>query len=167
MSYFLRVFCQSPQPVNPSQITDFILDGCYFEEIPRFELLPATTVTEKTSWKSLIIHYQQGKRPIRIELNVNDILLQQEIKSTRETLNLSEPSSKLQELIKQLVASQQVIAIEVDYEGLSDSAWEMIDCLEAFLAKSWNGIIYAPEDGFYNEKLQPIYKLLPSLSAAM
>ncbi|NET57744.1 MAG: hypothetical protein F6K47_16760 [Symploca sp. SIO2E6] len=167
MSYFLRIFCQSLQPVTAKQITDFILNGCYFEKIPRFELLPAETVTENSSWKSLTIYYQQGKRPIRIELNVNDILLQQEIQDTRETLELSEPSSKLQNLIQQLVASKQVIAIEVDDEGLSDCAWEMIDCLEAFLAKGWNGIIYAPEDGFYDENLQSIYKLLPSLSVAI
>jgi hypothetical protein len=35
----------------------------------------------------------------------------------------------------------------------------MLDCLEAYLAKKLSGIVYAPDDGFYDEALQPIYKL--------
>jgi hypothetical protein len=57
----------------------------------------------------------------------------------------------------QLVTSREII--EIDYSGLTDAAWEMLDCLEAYLAKKLSGIVYAPEDGFYDENLQPICKL--------
>jgi hypothetical protein len=64
-----------------------------------------------------------------------------------------------QDLIQKLATTKQVIAIEIDYSGLTDAAWEMVDCLEAYLAKKLSGIVYAPEDGFYDENLQPIYNL--------
>jgi hypothetical protein len=64
-----------------------------------------------------------------------------------------------QDLIQKLTATKQVIAIEIDYSGLTDAAWEMLDCLEAYLAKNLSGIVYAPEDSFYDENLQPIYNL--------
>ncbi len=64
-----------------------------------------------------------------------------------------------QNLVEKLAASKQIIAIEIDYSGLTDAAWEMLDCLETYLVKKLSGIVYAPDDGFYDEELQPIYKL--------
>jgi predicted RNA binding protein YcfA (HicA-like mRNA interferase family) len=63
------------------------------------------------------------------------------------------------EVVDKLATSKQIIAIEIDYFELTDAAWEMLDCLEAYLAKKLFGIVYAPEDGFYDEPLQPLYKL--------
>jgi len=159
MSYFLRVFCQNPQLVPSNEITDFIRDGWYFDEPPNFEVQPSAQAEDETHWKFITVHYQASKRPVRIELNVNDQLLQQEIEETIEVIRKSGQLNQQQNLIEKLAASKQVIAIEIDYSGLTDTAWEMIDCLEAYLAKKLSGIVYAPDDGFYDEELQPIYKL--------
>jgi len=35
----------------------------------------------------------------------------------------------------------------------------MLDAVEALLAEKCDGIVYAPEDGFLDKKLQPLYKL--------
>lgn len=167
MSYFLRVFCQSVEPMTASQIIEFIRDGCYFETPPEFELFPPEAAAAEKLWKSLVIHYQQGKRPVRLELNVGDPLLQAEIEEVIEITELSERSPAQFSLQQWLVASQQVMAIACDLEGLSDAAWEMIDCLEAFVAQGWNGIIYAPDDGFYNSQLQLIYRRSQPLSTVL
>ncbi len=159
MSYFLRVFCQSPQRVPSNEITDFIRDGWYFDEPPNFDVQPSAEAQDETHWKFITVHYQTDKRPVRIELNLNDQLLQQEIEETIEVIRKSGPLNQQQNLIEKLAASKQIIAIEIDYSGLTDAAWEMLDCLEAYLAKRLSGILYAPEDGFYDENLQPIYKL--------
>ncbi len=159
MSYFLRVFCQSPQLVPSNEITDFIRDGWYFDEPPNFEVQPTAEAEDETHWKFITVHYQTNKRPIRIERNINDQLLQQEIEETIEVIRKSGPLNQQQNLIEKLAASKQIIAIEIDYSGLTDAAWEMLDCLEAYLAKRLSGILYAPEDGFYDENIQPIYKL--------
>ena len=165
MSYFLHVFCQSVEPITASQIIEFIRDGCYFETAPEFELFPPEAATAEIPWKALVVHYQQGKRPVRLELNVDDPLLQAEIEETMENLERWERSLAQLRLKQWLAASQQVMAIACDVEGLSDAAWEMIDCLEAFVAQGWNGIIYAPDDGFYDSQLQLIYRRSQSLSA--
>lgn len=159
MSYFLRVFCQNPQLVPSNEITDFIRDGWYFDEPPKFEVQPSAEAEDETHWKFITVHYQASKRPVRIELNVNDQLLQQEIEETIEVIRKSGQLNQQQNLVEKLAASKQVIAIEIDYLGLTDAAWEMLDCLEVYLAKKLAGIVYAPEDGFYDEKLQLIYKL--------
>ena len=159
MSYFLRVFCQSPQSVPSNAITDFIRDGWYFDEPPNFEVQPSAEAEDDTHWKFITVHYQTNKRPVRIELNLNDQLLQQEIEETIEVIRKSGQLNQQQNLVEKLAASKQVIAIEIDYLGLTDAAWEMLDYLEAYLAKKLCGIVYAPDDGFYDEELQPIYKL--------
>lgn len=159
MSYFLRVFCQSPQLVPSNEITDFIRDGWYFDEPPNFEVQPSAEAHDETHWKFITIHYQTDKRPVRIELNVNDQLLASEIEETIEVICQSGRLKQQQNLVDKLAASKQIIAIEIDYLGLTDAAWEMVDCLEAYLAKKLSGIVYAPDDGFYNEELQPIYKM--------
>jgi hypothetical protein len=159
MSYFLRVFCQSPQLVPSNEITDFIRDGWYFDEPPKFEVQPRAEAEDETHWKSITVHYQTNKRPVRIEFNVNDQLLQQEIEETIEVIRKSGKLNQQQNLIDKFAASKQIIAIEIDYLGLTNAAWKMLDCLEAYLAKKLSGIVYAPDDGFYDEELQPIYKL--------
>ncbi len=159
MSYFLRVFCQSPQQVPSNEITDFIRDGWYFDELPNFEVQPSAEAQDETHWKFITVHDQTNKRPVRIELNVNDQLLQQEIEETIEVIRKSGKLNQQQNLVEKIAASKQIIAIEIDYLGLTDAAWEMLDCLEAYLAKKLSGIVYAPDDGFYDEELQPIYKL--------
>ena len=159
MSYFLRVFCQSPQLVPSKEITDFIRDGWYFDEPPKFEVQPSAEAEDETHWKFITVHYQTNKRPVRIELNVNNQFLQQEIEETKEVIRKSGQLNQQQNLVEKLAASKQVIAIEIDYLVLTDAAWEMLDCLEAYLAKKLSGIVYAPDDGFYDEALQPIYKL--------
>jgi hypothetical protein len=159
MSYFLRVFCQSPQPVPSNEITDFIRDGWYFDEPPKFEVQPSAEAEDETHWKYITIHYQTDKRPIRIELNLNDKLLPQEIDEVIDIINQSGQLNQQQYLIQKLATTKQIVAIEIDYSWLIDAAWEMLDCLEAYLAKKLSGIVYAPEDGFYDENLQPIYNL--------
>jgi len=159
MSYFLRVFCQSPQLVPSNQITDFIRDGWYFDEPPKFEVQPSAEAEDDTHWKFITVHYQTNKRPVRIELNVNDEFLQQEIEEAIEVIRKLGQLNQQQNLVEKLAASKQAIAIEFDYSGLTDAAWEMLDCLEAYLAKKLSGIVYAPEDGLYDANLQPIYKL--------
>lgn len=159
MSYVLRVFCQSPQPISSSEITDFIRDGYFFEQPPHFQVQPNPEAVNENHWKSISIQYQTDKRFILLELNLNDPVLQAEIKETINIINQSEPFNQPQDLVQRLTTTQQVIAIDIDSQGLTDAGWEMLDCLEAYLAKRLSGIIYAPEDGFYNDQLQPIYHL--------
>jgi hypothetical protein len=37
MSYFLYIFCRSQSPIKRQEITEFIEEGVYFDEDPRYE----------------------------------------------------------------------------------------------------------------------------------
>ncbi len=156
MSYFLRVFCQSAELLPSQEISEFIQNGYFFDEMPSLRVHPDVANTSESDWQSIHIHYQNGKRPIIIQRNVNDRLLQQEIKEITAKLNSSPGVSQNTKIIQHLRNTNQIIAFEIDFNGLTDAGWEMLDCLEADLASKLTGIIYAPYDGFYDEKLQPI-----------
>jgi hypothetical protein len=157
MSYYLRVFCQSSELLPSSAITDFIKDGCFFEIIPSFEINQDDDSLVK-EWRSIVIHYQPQKRPIVIERNINDALLRAEINELIDTLKMVKSENHLTSIIDQVTNSQQIIVIDVDPLGLTESGWEMVDCLEAFLASHLSGLVYAPESGVFDAQLQPLYK---------
>lgn len=159
MIYVAYVFCQSPQLVPSREITDFIRDGRYFDEPPHFEVQLNRKATDENQWKLITVHYQTDKRPVFIELNANDQILQQEIEETIDIIRKSGQLNQQQNLVQKLTASKQVITIETVQSYLTDAAWEMLDCLEAYLAKRLSGIVYVLDDSFYDENLQPIYKL--------
>jgi hypothetical protein len=117
MSYFLRVFCQSPQLVPSQEITDFIRDGWYFDEPPNFEVQPSAEAEDDTHWKFITVHYQTNKRSIRIELNVNDQLLQQEIEETIEVIRKSGQLNQQQNLVEKLAASKQSLQLKSIIRG--------------------------------------------------
>lgn len=159
MSYFLRVFCQSAEFLPSQEISEFIQNGYFFDEMPSLRVNPDVANTSESAWQSIHINYQNGKRPIIIQRNVSDRLLQQEIKEITEKLNYSPGVSQNTQIIQHLRNTKQIIAFEIDFNGLTDAGWEMLDCLEADLASKLTGIIYAPDDGFYDENLQPILSL--------
>lgn len=159
MSYFLRVFCQSAQLLPSQEISELIQNGYFFDEMPPLTVHPDVANSLESDWQSIHVHYQNGKRPIIIQRNVSDRLLQQEIKEITEKLNYSPGVSQNNQIIQHLRNTKQIIAFEIDFNGLTDAGWQMLDCLEAYLASKLTGIIYAPDDGFYDEKLQPILSL--------
>jgi hypothetical protein len=108
MSYFLRVFCQSPQLVPSNQITDFIRKGWYFDEPPNFEVQPSPEAEDETHWKFITVHYQTNKRPVIIELDFNYQLLQQEIEETIEVIRTSGQLNQQQNLVEKLAASKSL-----------------------------------------------------------
>lgn len=163
MSYFLRVLCQSTQLLTSQEITDFIQNGCFFDEKPRFELRQGAADAGETYWKSITVYYQPGKRPVIIERNVSDKLLQQEVSEIIAILKSSWHLNQHPDLLSTIAATKQIIAIELDPVGLTEAGWEMLDCLEAHLASSLSGIIYAPNQGFYDRNLQPLYSFDPNL----
>ena len=159
MSYFLRVFCQSAQLLSSQEISEFIQNGCFFDEMPPLKVHPDVANTSESDWQSIHVHYQNGKRPIIIQRNVNDRLLKQEIQEITDNFNSRPGLSDRTNIIQYLSNTQQIIGLEIYFNGLTDAGWEMLDCLEAYLASKLTGIIYAPDDGFYDEKLQPIWRL--------
>ncbi len=144
MSDFVRVLCRSPGVIMRSQITEFITEGVYFDA-PRFEAIPSII---EHDWRTLTIFYQPEKRPIVLHKSVGDTLMHAEI---------AEMSREMSEgLRRRLQETVQTIAIEINSSSLTEEAWQMLDSLEASLARSYDGVIFVDGEGFYDAALQKI-----------
>jgi hypothetical protein len=55
----------------------------------------------------------------------------------------------------------EVIGIVMDEETMTEEAWVMVDCLEAYFAREHAGLVYAPGDGVFDARLQPIHRRPP------
>jgi len=60
------------------------------------------------------------------------------------------------DLRSRVAGTRQVVAFEILRESLTDEAWEMLDSLQAHIAKIRNGFVYAPDEGLYDADLQPL-----------
>jgi hypothetical protein len=159
MSYCIRVFCRSTNPVTRRELAAFISDGAFFEDEPRFEPPPEAPESDDATWKTFVVHYQPSKRPVMFERNVGDWLLQEEVGELLFILHRSRRTKAQQEVLACLKNATQVIGIEMDREGLTEDGWEMVDAVESYLARVCDGIVYAPDDGFFDRKLRRVYRL--------
>jgi hypothetical protein len=133
----------------------------YFDE-PTFDPSTTSSDIDLENWETLTVVYQKEKRPVQFHRNGQDRVLQNEIAEIIAEIlddHGETRSAAVNEIIDHLKASKQVLAIEVDQEGMSEDAWVMADCVEAYIAKNYDGIVYAPDHGFFNAKLKCIYKL--------
>jgi hypothetical protein len=111
------------------------------------------------AWAALKVFYDGVKRPIVIYRNTDDEALQNEVSEAVSALQESAGEGAHPDLVQQLQATKQVIAIEVNKARLSDAAWSMIDSVEGFTAERFEGIIYAPDDGFFDANLKRLCQL--------
>jgi hypothetical protein len=159
MSYFLRVFCRVVRPVTRREIADLITAGSFFDIQPRFDPPPDSAEARHEDWAALVIHYDPQRRPIRIERNVRDALLEEEVREVLFVLERSRSTKARQEIEQTVRSAAQIFSLEVSRETVSEDCWEMLDAVQAFLAEKCDGIVYAPEDGFFDKNLRPLYKL--------
>ncbi len=156
MSDFIRVICNSIQRLSSSEIAEFILEGVYFDEAPRFDPPPGTASDTAPDWQTLAVYHQAGKRPIIFHKSVNDRLMRMEVDEIIEEDLAGKQTAAAETLRRRLSRCYQTVAIEINPTGLTEEAWEMLDSIEAYLARKYQGIIYVPDDGFFDASLQKI-----------
>ena len=159
MSYFLYIFCRSQSPINRQEITEFIEEGVYFDEDPRYEPPAQFGENQGDNWDSFKLYYQDNKKPVTFYRNAQDESLRNQIEDAVDDVEMFGKASKEQSLIRHLEASQQVITVEIDRSDLTEDAWDLINNLERYLAKEYGGVIYAPDDGLYDHDLRLILSL--------
>jgi hypothetical protein len=151
MSYFTYILCPSAEPVGREDIAEFVNDGVYFEEDPTYDPTPSIG-----SLGRLSILYETGRPPIAVERLQGDesrAAIDEALDATRRARVPARDAEELRELIRR---TRDVIRFEIDRDTLTDDAWTMLDALEAHLMKRCTGLLYAYEDGFYNQQLQPV-----------
>lgn len=151
MSTFLRVFCRSSALVTPAELAQFILDGIFFEQ-PRFDPPDALERTAGEDWESLAIFYDREMRPIVLWRTSAGPLLAEDIAEATDALS-SADTLYATDLADRLAGTSVIYAFEVNESTLTDDAWNMLDALEAHLARQYDGIVYAAGDGFFDADL--------------
>jgi hypothetical protein len=162
MSYYFRLICRSSLPPPAQLLLDFVYDGWYFDVKPQIELRQEN----QESWDRLVIHYADNKRPVMLINTGPGPLLEVEIRQMRVALSNVMIDDAIKRTLSHLDEASRIIAIEIDPIGLTDNAWTMIDCLQSFIARDYRGLIYAPDDGYYDASLQPILKFSQLRQAA-
>jgi hypothetical protein len=159
VSYFIRIFGRSDAPLLRAEIADFISEGLFFDRPPRFDPPIESDPDGGESWSAFSVHYDPERRPIRLEHNFNDAIVAEELKELVFVLEKSQDTSARDEVLRVLDSVRQVVSLEINRETVSDDGWEMLDALEAFVAERIDGIVYAPDGGFFDKNLRPLYRL--------
>lgn len=159
MSYFIRIFCQSTQNLTRREIQEFVVGGIHFDKHPVFIPAFLDPVSMLDHWQQLDIIYDPDRQPVRIYRNMDDRLLEDQIRELNDLIATVVAPDSQQPLRDAVNNARQVFAIEIDREGLSEEAWAMLDSLEAYLAGNMMGLVYAPDDGFYGSGLELLYKI--------
>jgi hypothetical protein len=159
MSYFLRVFCASNDLVTREKVASTAREFWYSDENLSFKPEFGSPEMEQQEWKRLVIQYNPSKRPVLIHYNYMDETLAEEKEQAIKKIRSSEHCQNKNELIQYIRNSVQVFAIEVDQKGATKDCWEMLDGIQSVIAQSLDGIVYAPDDGFFDKQLNRICSL--------
>jgi hypothetical protein len=158
MAYRIQIFCESSELVSFSEIGEFIDEGSYFDDLKissNFE----TSKNEQDQPKNLEIIYENNSPPIILTAVTNSNDIEKEKEELVFVLDISKKSPMQQNIRKKLDNTSHVFVLEFNKSIVSDDCWEMLDSIEGFLANRCDGIIYTPDDGFFDKNLKHIYKL--------
>jgi hypothetical protein len=157
MSYKIQVFCKKNQEVSLHELNEFIQEGAYFEDA-KVDIL-ANENDDQSNSEALKVEYEDSKPPIII-YNVSEPEgVARETKELLFVLDLSRKTPIQQSIAERLLKASQAFVLDFDKKSISDDCWEMLDSIESFLANKCDGIVYAPDDGFFSKDLEHLYSL--------
>jgi hypothetical protein len=157
MSFYLRVFCRSARVPTRRELAERIVDGVHFDDSPRFNPEFDSPELRSPAWQRLDVFYDPARRPVQIYRNgVGDELLTAEATRAAEAVTGAGGPPEVAEWLRQSV---QIFAIEADPASLTDAAWEMVDALEAYLARSLDGLIYVAGEAAYDAAFKKLVSL--------
>jgi hypothetical protein len=137
--------------IGRKEIADFINDGLYFEQDPIYDPVPSIGTLG-----SLSVRYEPGRPPIVIERLEGDESRGAIDEALDATYRARVTTGYAEELREWIRHTSNTIRFEIDRDTLTEDAWTMLDALEAHLMKRRSGLLYAYEDGFYNQELKAV-----------
>lgn len=155
MDYQIQVFCEQSQEISLHELNEFIVEGAYFEGA-KIDFL---TEVKQSDRKAIKVNYDDNKPPIIIYNVLEPEEIAGETKELLFVLDLSRKTPTQQSIAEKVLKTSQVFVLDFDKESISDDCWEMLDSVESFLANKFNGIVYAPDDGFFSKDLEHLYTL--------
>jgi hypothetical protein len=156
MGQFLHVFCLSDEALTCGEVMDFITEGSYFDDDPRYHSAGAGVNRSATDW-CVDVFYEAGRRPVQLCFGPANDLTCEVIEEVFEAHGAKAVSREQLRLLARLKNTRQELVIEVG-SGIPDECWEMLDHLEAYVASKLDGVVYDYEK-FYDATLRPVWVL--------
>ena len=149
----MTVFCRRPADLlTREEIGQAVVDGVFFEDTPEFDPPLGSAEARAPEWDSFAIRYAAAKRPVVV-------FRRGALRGIEKDLAEAFAKPPLDPVMKRsLVEAKQTFTLDIDQEGLTEEAWEMCDFIEHFIANRCDGLVWAPGDGIFDAKLQPIAK---------
>jgi hypothetical protein len=151
MPYPLFVLCRSSDPIT----TDVLLASIKKEPALQSAAVTHRPSTTETGWSQIAIRYSPQVKPIVLSCYLGSEC-QQAVEGILEDLPAPTSPEQIQ-LRSQLGEVIQVIRIDIDPARVPEEIWEAIDCIEAYLAFRFDGFIFAPDEGVYDEGMALLY----------
>jgi hypothetical protein len=160
MSYIMSMFLRDAQLILPSELSEFISDGVYFDD-PVFKHDPPDSA-DSENWVSLDVNFDPERRPITFWNEVDPKKIADLVEGVAEDLPKNRTGPVVTRVLRDLKSARRVISSEFNHESMSEDGWDMLDRLQHHLLSKYGGILYAPNDGFYvirDSLLQQLMKL--------
>lgn len=151
----IEILCRLGGKINRTEIIEFIENGVYFNDKLSFIPLFSSQEINDDMWSILEIHYQKDKKPIVIERYTKNIKNFAEIVSEKYLAVKEINDEDLFEIENNIQKSEQVFFLSFDALSIDEDCWAMLDSLESYLAKRFNGLIFSSE-GLYDQNLVQI-----------
>ena len=152
---FHQVFCRSDRVPTGQDVANWVMDGATFDENPAFN--PPFESLTGTGWGAIDVIYDEGRRPLQIHRETGDECaphVEAAVTVLRERGYYREKA----ELVAKLRETKQIFTIEFDEELCDDAVWELLDSFEMRLAREFDGITFADDEGFFDGRNQPFVK---------
>lgn len=147
------VFCRKPaENLTRRQIGKAIEEGTFFDDDPQFDPPLDSAEASAPEWDHFVITYAAANRPVVI-------YRRGALKGIEEDIEEEFVEPPLDPALqRRIIDAKQVFSLDVSQESLTEEAWEMCDFIEHFIADRCDGLVWAPGDGIFDAKLQPIAK---------
>ncbi|MGH9278013.1 MAG: hypothetical protein ACRD12_07890 [Acidimicrobiales bacterium] len=150
----MRVFGRSPQGATLGEVAGFVRDGGYFDEEPTFDPADALERMADAGWAALEIRYEPAPPPVVVWRSEEGGAVASEVDEALARLAGAGEGSNAAALRARLRAATVVFGLEVSADTVSDEVWAMLDALAGYVARRSDGVVYAPDDGFFDADLQ-------------
>jgi hypothetical protein len=157
LSKIISIWCRGDGSITPRELAATVEEGAYFDD-PVFEPDPESEEAAGPDWRQMIIQYEPGRRPIVINMSrVTDEEKAEILQELDEEFGEGEIGQA--SIRAHIEASERVVELDIDPDGLSDDGWEACDVIENRVATTLQGLIYVPSEGIYDANLQPLLKM--------
>ena len=150
----IEILCRSDAKLSQKNLAEFIIEGVYFAEAPTFSQDILTYGEDSNDFRILEVHYKTGKKPVLIERYAADTNLFAEIVEEKKLIFESAKTAS-RNITDEIKNAAQVLCISFDEESVDDEVWLMLDCVEAFICRTLDGLIFT-DDGVFDQSLQQI-----------